>query len=173
MHNHLFLLPQEEFLFSLMKSKVKAEIARMEKLGIIRIVQPTEWCAGMINARGHWTKTKRKSPNLRRFNQTEWKCMYRDLPTSKNWRPPGWDRRLLRLQQVGRQFRVLAGDLSRAMSASHHFSDLFCQILFPTTSFLLEISTRTISEKNRAWKLWTVSWTSWYTERRWQVTTND
>ena len=35
------------------------------------------------------------------------------------------------------------------MSASHHFSDLFCQILFPRTSFLLEISTRTISEKNR------------------------
>ena len=53
MHNHLFLLPQDEFLFSLMKSKVKAEIVRMEKLRIIRIEQPTEWCAGMINARGH------------------------------------------------------------------------------------------------------------------------
>ena len=32
-----------------MKSKVKAEIARMEKLGVIRKAeQPTEWCAGMV-----------------------------------------------------------------------------------------------------------------------------
>ena len=32
-----------------MKSKVKAEIARMEKLGVIRKVeQPTDWCAGMV-----------------------------------------------------------------------------------------------------------------------------
>ena len=32
-----------------MKSKVKAEIERMEKLGVIRRVeQPTDWCAGMV-----------------------------------------------------------------------------------------------------------------------------
>ena len=32
-----------------MKSKVKAEIERMEKLGVIRKVeQPTKWCAGMV-----------------------------------------------------------------------------------------------------------------------------
>ena len=32
-----------------MKSKIEAEIARMEKLGVIRKVeQPTEWCAGMV-----------------------------------------------------------------------------------------------------------------------------
>ena len=32
-----------------MKDKVKVEIARMEKLGVIRKVdQPTEWCAGMV-----------------------------------------------------------------------------------------------------------------------------
>ena len=32
-----------------MKSKVKAEIERMEKLGVIRKVeQPTDWCAGMV-----------------------------------------------------------------------------------------------------------------------------
>ena len=32
-----------------MKTKVKAELARMEKLGVIRKVeQPTEWCAGMV-----------------------------------------------------------------------------------------------------------------------------
>ena len=61
------------------------------------------------------------------------------------------------LGEIGDSYVFSKLDANSGLKQSNvSFSPLFgllFHMLFPTTSFLLEISTRTISEKNRAWKV--------------------
>ena len=69
-----------------MKSKVKAEITRMEKLGVIRKVeQSTEWCAGMVTVPKPNGKV-RICVDLTKLNES---VCRENVPTSKNRLPPG------------------------------------------------------------------------------------
>ena len=130
-----------------MKSKVKAEIARMEKRGVFRKVeQPTDWCAGMVTVPKPNGKV-RICVDLTKLNESVCRETY-PLPKIDALLGEIGESTMFSKLLNRRQFRVLAGEVSREISTSHNFSNSFWQILLPTTPFWLEISTRTISEKN-------------------------
>ncbi len=122
-----------------MLPKVKAELQRMEDMGVVRRVQePTEWCAGMVPVPKPGGKV-RICIDLTRLNE---RGVQRKPPTPGCRTSTGTASRSAAVYEIGHKLRVLADTLSRRIKAADNVYNAIWKVLLQLFAIWHSVSPR-------------------------------
>ena len=108
-------------------SKVKAELERMENLGVISKVDiPNDWWSGMVVV----PKPDGKIRKCLDLKTTQWKRVKRNLSNTQDWKYAGSNERIQVLPQIGLQFGILTTEIRPRLWFANHIYHTLWKILF-------------------------------------------